>query len=106
MVALYNTGEPTRAFTELSMRMKGAELIAKRPMIDGAEGAGRGFVIAPDGKKVSCGPVTVQLAGPGSGWIPRKCNRYHGDPQKKCSAGIPPGMGFPANIVGQCAYEH
>ena len=107
MVALYKTGEPTRTFTELSMRKES----------DSSRGRGNtrdwerlrrpgGLIESPSGEKVPYGPVTKPMGGEGAAWFARKCNRFHGDPRKPCTAGIPAGFGFPEKIVGLCAYEH
>ena len=59
--------------------------------------------------RITFGPVTVPLGGPGAGVIndfvtkkPKLCNRYHATPRQACSAGLP--VGHPC--AGQCAFTH
>lgn len=92
MVALYKSGEPTRVYMELSTRAP--SLVPKDPAR---------FV-----KKVinNFGPVTKPMGGKGAGVIQQKCNRFHADPMRACTAGVPSDEGFPDWQVGLCAYEH
>ena len=55
---------------------------------------------------VKFGPVTKPVGGEGAGWIKKRCNRFHCNPKTPCTAGIPPNEGFPADLVGLCAYIH
>ena len=67
-------------------------------------------VTRPDPRpRISFGPVTIPLGGPGAGVIndfhtkqPKLCNRYHAKPRLACSAGLPVGHQF----AGQCAFTH
>ena len=104
MVSLYISGEPSRTFTELASRLDNKFTDDKHKMFGGTQNA-PGHFQGPNGL-VRFGPVTNPKGGEGSGWIPKKCNRFHCDPRKNCSAGIPANSGFPANLVGLCAYEH
>ena len=101
MVSLYQTGEPTRAFTELSMRLT-------RKEDDGKKKGDTSMIGKLTGPQGICnfGAVTKPMGGEGAGWIHRKCNRFHSNPSRPCTAGIPPNCGFPDNIVGLCAFEH
>ena len=54
--------------------------------------------------RMTFGPVTQPIGGPGAGEIKQKCNRYHATPQQACTAGIP--VGHPSGKAGQCAYIH
>ena len=97
MVALYATGEPMRTFTEMTMRSslkRGADDALKPGQLGGPNGT------------VNFGPVTTPIGGAGAGWIKKRCNRFHNNPKTACTAGIPPNAGFPADIVGLCAYQH
>ena len=101
MVSLYQTGDPTRAFTELSMRLS-------RKEDDGKKKGDTSMIGKLPGPNGICnfGTVTKPMGGEGAGWIHRKCNRFHASPSRPCTAGIPPNSGFPDNIVGLCAFEH
>ena len=97
MVAIYKAGEPTRIYLELEAS---GEFVAKGSSGGGgASKTGRQYI-----KKF--GPVTTPIGGKGAGIIARKCNNFHADPQKPCTAGVPCDEGFPADVCGLCAYEH
>ena len=103
MVSLYATGEPTRTFTEMSMRHQGDSVGGKRRTTP--DGLKPGEIGGPNGA-VKFGPVTNPIGGMGAGWIKKQCNRFHANPKTACTAGIPPNAGFPADSVGLCAYIH
>ena len=90
MVALYKTGEPTRTFTELVMKNPlAAQQTPTKPPRPSDYNIPVGKIESPAGNgRVPYGPVAVALGGPGAGWIKKKCNRFHADPQRPCSAGI------------------
>ena len=102
MVTLYNTGEPSRTFTELAARQP---LPDKSKLGADVNSAFMGRLDGPNGR-CKFGPVTTPVGGKGAGWIPRSCNRFHATPSRPCTAGIPEGEGFPSNIVGLCAFQH
>ena len=102
MVSLYSTGEPTRTFTEMTMRIGPSTGDKRRGLGDGLK---PGELGGPNGT-VKFGPVTTPVGGEGAGWIKRRCNRFHSNPKLPCTAGIPPNAGFPADSVGLCAYMH
>ena len=103
MVGLYATGEPTRTFTEMAMRHQPDNGGGKRRY--NPDGLKPGEIGGPNGP-VKFGPVSTPIGGNGAAWIKKQCNRFHCNPKMPCTAGIPPNAGFPADMVGLCAYIH
>lgn len=97
IVSLYRAGEHNKIHDQL------VTAAAKPKPKPG--GGPPGQLGGPNGK-INFGPVSTPLGGLGAGWIKTKCNRFHANPQRECTAGIPPNEGFPEHLVGLCAYTH